>query len=383
MPHYLLSAIDPIHGRRVTEHVEAANGDEAVARLVTRGLTDVVLHSDEVFAALPGIDWESPAWTPADRLVMARGSRLRFTLLCVSKVLTNERWFFFAVFLLIVAVIVLRIVAWEYLGGGWYDAVFCAALLGLLIWLPGRVYFGRSRHLRTLKKLLVWGRWQEALAFLPAVPFTVPFYRAYFEAQALAGLGRVAEAVQALAPFAEGREAPEWLYWSLLAEVYAIANDREQMLAAKERALALSPQNPTLLLAVADNLLQHTGDVRRARELLAAARTHVISDSLRYMVSFVQALLALEDGQPALAREHLERGLVERAPHRNSPMSLLQDALLRTYLAIALARCGQRDAALGQFRRAEKILRARREHELLGKGERELGLAPGGGGMLQ
>src|SRR5439155_19877703 len=116
-------------------------------------------------------------------------------------------------------------------------------------------------------------------------------------AQALAGLGRLAAALRVLAPFADGREAPEWLYWSLLAEVYAIANDREQMLAAKERALALSPNNPSLLLGVADSLLQHTRDVGPARELLAAARTHVISDSLRYMVSFVQGLLALEDGQ--------------------------------------------------------------------------------------
>src|SRR5438034_8564448 len=107
MPHYLLSATDPIDGRRVTEHVEEANGDDAVRRILQRGLTDVVLHSDEAFAASPGIDWESPAWTPAERLVLARGSRLRFTVLCVGKLLVNQRWFFFGIFLMILVSVML------------------------------------------------------------------------------------------------------------------------------------------------------------------------------------------------------------------------------------------------------------------------------------
>src|SRR5262245_2312500 len=103
MPHYILSAIDPIHGRRVTEHVEAASGDDAYQRLVTRGLTDVVLHSDEAFAVLPTIDWDSPDWTPADRLVLVRGSRLQFTVMCLRKALVKDRVLFFFAFLLLVA----------------------------------------------------------------------------------------------------------------------------------------------------------------------------------------------------------------------------------------------------------------------------------------
>src|SRR5439155_17865464 len=120
--------------------------------------------------ASPGIDWESPAWTPAERLVLARGSRLRFTVLCVGKLLVNQRWFFFGIFLMILVSVMLRILLLEYVGWRLWDALLGGAILAFLVWLPAQFYFGRSRRLARLQKLLAWGRWREMLQFLPKTP---------------------------------------------------------------------------------------------------------------------------------------------------------------------------------------------------------------------
>ena len=80
--------------------------------------------------------------------------------------------------------------------------------------------------------------------------------------------------------------------------------------------------------------------------------------------------------QAAQARRHLEQGLIDLALYHTNAAWWVEAALLRAHLAIALARCGQPDAAVRQLRRAEKILRARGEQELLLKVEKELAASP-------
>lgn len=47
MPEYLVSGCNP-EGRQVVERVDAATASEAVKRLEERGVTEVVLHTDDI-----------------------------------------------------------------------------------------------------------------------------------------------------------------------------------------------------------------------------------------------------------------------------------------------------------------------------------------------
>src|SRR4029077_1550622 len=113
---------------------------------------------------------------------------------------------------------------------------------------------------------------------------------AFLEAQALAGLGRLQDALGVLEPFADGQWPPPWLYWAQVSELHHAARDRARTIAAKEKALSLAPEYPSLLTGLALTLLRHRQERERARQLIQAARKHTLSDTLGFAVSLAEGL---------------------------------------------------------------------------------------------
>src|SRR5262249_9045605 len=146
------------------------------------------------------------------------------------------------------------------------------------------------------------------LRLLPRLPRGVSDHEKVFrKATALAGLGQMDEALEAVKYLATGGEIPEWLYWGRLSTVYRAAHDREQALACMEHAPSLAPENATILIDLALAFLRDKRDVARAAEIVQRVKTHAPSDTAVLFVQAAEGILALEKGNCHEARQLLEQ----------------------------------------------------------------------------
>jgi tetratricopeptide (TPR) repeat protein len=359
MPHYLLTGKDP-NGRPVTEAVAAPSADEAVRRYKARGFADVVLHSDEVQAHLlnPAV---LERLTPGDYLALGRVSRTGY-LVHVIIGTYRQNWFLILVLAALLAGRRLMDAPW-----GWIDTLAVAMFA-----IPaGLVLFGEllnpGRKFERAMAYAAWARWDELLAALPAVRTVVPAPQyAYYTAKALAGLGRLDEALATLQPFAADPATPAWLYWNHLAEVFQAARLGDRAIECGEKSVEHAPDNPTMLVDLALALLRHRRDAARARPLLERARSHEISDLLLPFLLMAEGVLALEENRPEKARELLDDAARRAEPLRHTT-ALMGTAIdgIHTYLCLACAATSDPVSAQRHFRIAEPRLRAFRAQDLL------------------
>jgi tetratricopeptide (TPR) repeat protein len=367
MPKYLLSGTDA-RGRRRTEAVSAATADAATAKFRARGFADVTLHSDEVIGTLfkPEVLKDL---SPADYLALGRSSRWVFILRVIFKLYRSQWW----LFLIMVALVVGRRILdapWEIL-----DTLACAFLLTPVVIVLLSELFSPSRKFERVMTFNAWGRWAEMLAALPAVRRFVPAPQyAVLEAKALAGLGRLDEALETVRPYADDPQTPAWLYWGSLADVFHSAKLGDRAIECGEKAVEHAPDNPTVLLDLAMALLRYRRDAARARPLLERARTHEIGDVLAPFVLMAEGILALEENRPEKARELLEESarLAEPLRHSTALMGAAIDRI-HTYLTLACAAAGDLPAAERHFRLAEPRLRAFETNDLIERCQAALG----------
>jgi Flp pilus assembly protein TadD len=104
---------------------------------------------------------------------------------------------------------------------------------------------------------------------------------AFRKASALAGLGRLEEAVQSVSQFGEADLMPQWMYCSRLGVVYMVAKRREEVIQLSRRAVELAPENATVLVDHGINTIVYRHDPVTARNLLAKARSHALSDTVQ------------------------------------------------------------------------------------------------------
>jgi tetratricopeptide (TPR) repeat protein len=262
-----------------------------------------------------------------------------------------------------IAVIAVR----RYFGWPWgtFDLLAIVWLaVPLVIALVGE-FFNSARKYSEVVEAISWGRWEDALRRLPAIRGKVPDEEvAFIEAQALAGLGRLDEAIKVLKPFADGQNMPSWLYWGRIGDVYYAGGKYELIVPAQEKAAEMAPDNPTVLLDL-------------ARKLLQQARTHALSDVLAIFAELIEGMIELESGNPSQARYLFDKALAALAPFRNAT-PLIGAAIDRTYayLALAYAALGDVDQAAQYYRRAEPRLRALKSNDLIDRCEAALQLKP-------
>lgn len=363
MPDYLLTAKRP-NGHEVTERVDATSADEAVQILRDRGYADVVLHTDDIGATYTRhrdveryvttkeyVSFRQGLGYVGGVLLLARKLSLTFalTILLAAASLAGRRW----------------------LGVPWsiWDTVLLIAIplpVALMLIAP---LFNAVRRYDRFIEAIAWHRWEEALQLVPAIRAKLsPHEAAFREAQALAGLGRLDEALARVRRFAGGQRMPEWLYWSRLASVYSAARQFNQVIATEERAAALAPENSTVLIELADVLLRYRGDARRVRDLLGRARSHAISDLAACFLTMLEGKLALEEGHAAEAVRCFERSHAQFAAFRMAkPIIGVVIDKMHAYQAMAFAKVGDTEAALRHYRLAEPRFCAMRADDLLSR----------------
>jgi tetratricopeptide (TPR) repeat protein len=353
MAEYLATARNA-EGKKVTERVDVDSADEAVQVLRDRGYDEIVLHTDDVGARYTRQSAVASTISPKDFLLFRQLPPALAGFLIVAGHAYRKGWPWYAAALAVLAY------RWSRDNPTWgsIDFALCFYLLFPAAFALGAQLFqGAAGRYRSLIDAVAWGRWDEVLAKVDSVGGRVPAEEIAFQkAGALAGLGRLDEALRTVEPLADGRTIPAWNYWSRLASVYSKGKRPEESKAAMEKALELAPDNATLLVDMADSEVWLRRNPRRARELLSRAREHALSDMLQPFVLKAEGLIRLEEGKPREARELLEQALQKASAFRHAS-ALVGASIDKIHAALALAHAAEGD--LDQARKHYRIARPR------------------------
>jgi hypothetical protein len=193
------------------------------------------------------------------------------------------------------------------------------------------------------------------------------------EAYALAFEGHVDEAVR----WMEERVKPratfvESSYLARLSSVYEYARQFDRQVDCLRRAQASGNGGATGWIDLAGALLRRGRDLAGGRAALERARPQEMSEMAKGFLALYDAVAALLENDAARA-EHLLR---EALPYFQTGTALMEvlERVAEGYLCIACARQGKRDEAVQLWRRAQPMLEARREIELLRECRAALGL---------
>ena len=358
MPEYILTGRTR-RGRTVTDIVVADSADEAV-RLFGDEHTDVVLHTDDNAARFLTPSKSRKVFTPREYLGYRTRGRLGCTLFMIRKLYSQSWWAY------VLCAMALGGRWWLGTDWGFLDWVAAGFLVFPVVFAVYAELTSKALPYRRVLKAVLRGRWEDVARHIRRVRLPLPpFERPFREAQALAGLGRLDEALDHLRPVADDPAVPPHMYWTYKGLLYQTAREREKALECVGRAAELAPDNPVVQIDYALALLTVRNDVPKARERLAVARQHALSDVSTPLCEFAEGVLALKDRRPADAV-----GLLESAARGLSPFTGGNPAIgiiiakIRANLALAHAADGDHEAARRAYRKAEPILAAHDALEL-------------------
>jgi len=373
MADYIFSARNST-GQKVADWVEADSADDAARRLEEDGWCEIVIHTVDLPSILK-LHTRLKARFTAQEILNLRKRNSNRWVASFRIAWRVYRWFWFITAPALVTHIVLSSMRAPL--GGPHAGALLALVLPLLV--AGAVATGIRRpviaHAR-LVEAVGWGRWEVVLRLLPELPPKFPVdYRAGYKAKALAGLGRLEEALQVWEPFAGGARIPEWIYWSKLASIYRAAHDNGRAFACAERAAELAPEHPVALIGWATALLLRKRDVARAAVVLRQAKTHALSELSAAHVDLAEGIMAIEQGKHQDAKVLLEQGLAGLSQIRMVALLGMPD-LVHAYLCLAQAGLGETERAIEHWKQAAPRLQAWREDELIDRCEQALANAP-------
>jgi tetratricopeptide (TPR) repeat protein len=374
MPEYLLTGRDAA-GKSTTERVEAGSADDAVR--IARdalGLSDVVLHTDDVAALYQRQKDVAETISPRDFLMFRDLPAPIAGFLVVSKVVYLRFWWVTLLCLVLIVAGRWQGTRWDYTD--WIAVAFLAQPAAYAAF--AQCSLGLAGRYNRLVDAAAWGRWQEVLERCdPLEGSKVPPEELAFQrAHALARLGRLEEGLAVVAPFGDGEAIPEWMYLTRLADVYSAARRFDDAHDAMDRAVEIAPENPTILLGAAMFEVRRRRDALRARELLEEARTHALSDLLAVFAQGIEGVIVREEGRPREAVDLLEKAHRRLSAFRHaSPMVGVSLDLLEADAALARAAAGEPEAALRHARAAYPRLHALDATDLIDRLRSALGPA--------
>jgi hypothetical protein len=351
MPEYILTGRSR-RGRTVSDIVVTDSADAAVRLFEDDGHTEIVLHTDDNAALFNTPSKVRKTFTPREYLGYRTRGRIGCMLFLIRKLYTQTWWAY--------AICALALTARWGMGGEW---TFLDSIAVVFLFFP--VLFGVYAELtskvipyRRVLKGVLHGRWEDVARNIRRVRMPLPpFERPFREAQALAGLGRLDEALDHFRPVGDDPAIPAHMYWTYKGMIFQTARERDKALECVARAAELAQGNAVVLIDHAIALLTVRNDVARARERLAQARGHALSDISTPLCEFGEGVLALKDRRPSDSIPLLETASKKLYPFTGgNPAIGIIIARIQAHLALAYAAVGELDAARGAYRKAEPIL---------------------------
>ena len=359
------------HGVLRSERVTAENAQMAKAQLVQAGWTNLELLMDEigdvVRTDIQAADWmrKEPV-TPNQEAVYVEGTGPGMFAMWWNSLKQSKTT------LLILA----AFFAWGlYTNRRWSIIISCAGLFFMMLLVPGlHLFFGMSlRQYSRLNRLKVWGRWNEVLECVERLRKSGRLTRIGLgdmeltrcRAQALAGLGRLDEAVAEFAKFEKSPKVPHFLYLGQLSTIYDVAKAYDKAMACRREAVAEKPDNSALWIDVAYGYVRGFNEPARAREALSRAQEYEITGLGKPYVPFLTGVICWRERKFPEAKQHLDKALEGFDAFKHNDLAVGLILLTKSYLCAVHSALGNSSEAMELLAATEKFLIANREDELL------------------
>lgn len=371
MPTYLWSGKDST-GKKYFERVAANTAAEAKAQLLARGFTELELRTDDISVAAAQMTHNDtgvrPELSPKQEASYLSSKWAPFW---------NVLWQSKGTILISAALL-----AWAIWLGRSTSIVFRAGELllipVLMLWfaLPSRYY-------SKLNQAKVDHRWEEMLRLIERLrtlqrwvkfgPGEVELARN--RAHALAGLGRLDEAVGEFMEFERHPKLPHWMFLSHLAGICDTGKAHDKATALSEQSAKEHPDTAAVWIDVAYRRARFRKDAAGAREALARAETMEVPALGRAYLPWVRALIAVAQNDLPAAHPLFEETLRGLRPHQHHDLIRGMILIVKSYLCWTLGALGRTAEAKNLFAEVEDWLLSGREAELLANCRRVLGRA--------
>jgi len=368
MPRYLFSGTSPQGEAGQGVHQQANTVGEARKELAAAGWSQLELQSDEILflvqkataeASDPELQVEQ---TAAQELKGVQG-RFDGFLMHVLRGWVSD-WSSTLIALAFVA------------GGLWLGRIWMVvAGAAWMLFTPALAFwFGQSSQwFDRLQAAKTRGRWNDVIRCVQKLRRTggrtgiaVPeFELERNHALALAGMGRLEDALEKWAPFCGTPEMPEWLFLMHKAGLLEAGKEFERARAARIRALELKPDHGISWVDLAMIQAMRFGDSAAAREALAKARQCELPALCRPYLNFTEGLIRWRESALQEARPLMEHALAACQAHPNRVVWESFIRIIEAHLGIVAGGLGDVATARRLYRTARPYLEAHREADLL------------------
>jgi tetratricopeptide (TPR) repeat protein len=355
-------------GQKVFKEVEAQTAEESRAILVEAGYSELVLKGDEIMAAVQegfpstiNVLGQAVKVTTEQRLKYLDTPMLTFWG-AVREGISQSK---------LICVLLPLLAAYSGYREHWGFALLW--IIGLLAWIAFLVCV--SLPLVYYRKLIMasdWYRWSEVLSLVSTlqsmgrfsfikVPATEMTRN---RAKALAGMGRLDEALAEYKQ-CEGRaDCPTWLYNQFVGSLYTTAKQYDKGIESSLLSIGEKP-TPTAWADLANRYARYKRDPVKAREAMAEADKSPMVEQVKPFRIRCLGIIAYLEGDYLTAKGHLETAIdmLEKAkgrPYRDGHLSVA-----RAYLCCVLAKLGDLQGAKNCLALSREYLVATEETDLL------------------
>lgn len=367
MTNYVWSVTDK-SGEKVIREIGAATAEDAKFVLLAQGYTDLELKQDEIGSiAQAGFSKRQNAFgheikVTAEERMKHRDDPTATYFDALRKGIGRNSLFFGAFVFFIL---------YSGFQRQWLYAALYAAVL--LVWMAYILFRSlQSVYYRKLIKAADWNRWHEVIRLVAAIKMIGRFYQVKvpaseltrYRAKALAGLGRLDEALKEYKPCEGQPDCPDWLYKLFVGGLHDVVKQHDKAIEYNLASIELKSTS-TAWIDLANRYARYQPDPVKARVALANAEKSPLSDIAKPFYFRCRGIIAYLEGDYSSARRDLEMAIDQVEKTRSAPFRDGRLSVTRGYLCCVLTRQGNLADAKRYFRLARKYLVATREDELL------------------
>jgi tetratricopeptide (TPR) repeat protein len=375
MPNFLWSGKAP-SGQEDAEEVVAETPAAARQILEARGWTDLRLHTTDIADFISQrqklasrID---PKLTPKERLQYHEGTAPGLWGEWVRSMGGAT------VTVLLLAGVLCWVICDRQMPNKSFWIATSASLLAyrVLLYPVLRWWFRQSKRLFVkLHTARTWHRWDEVLRCLDKlvkVQRTThiginDFSMARYRALALAGTGKLDEALAGFRAAAEKANTPPALYHSSLGGIYSVAGRYDKVLESQRTAFEEATDKSIYCIDLAMCLVSRFNQPQEARQLLAQAEKMELAKNAISYLPLLRGAIAFREKNYSAMDKYVSEALADFENHPRGKRYLYEAIVLncKSYLAISSAALGRKSEARKYFAQVEKYLELLDRPELI------------------
>lgn len=366
MPNFLWSGKAP-SGREEAEEVTAETPAAARQILEARGWTDLRQHTTDIADFITQrqrlasrID---PKLTPKERLQYHDGKAPGLWGNWVESMRSST------VTVLLLAGVLAWVICDRQMPNKSLWISLSASLLAyrVLLYPVLRWWFRQTKRLFVkLHTARTWHRWDEVLRCLDKLVKVQrrthiginDFSMARYRALALAGTGKLDEAIAGFRAAAEKANTPTWLYHSSLGGIYSVARRYDKALESMRTAFETSTDKSIYCLDLAMFLVRRFNRPQEAAELVSQAEMMQLSENAKSYLPLVRGAIAYRKKDYSAMDKYASEALADFGKHPRSKLYLYEAIILdcKGHLAVSSAALGRKSEARKYFAQVEKYL---------------------------